>query len=91
MAALVRFPDIEPGTKVIVLVANLRPVKDVLFLLDAVDRTWTDGRDYTLVVVGCVLDYAYAAKVGCTCSVDGGAGFVVRECEGAFGAEWCVG
>ena len=51
------------GTKVVLLVANLRPVKDVLFLLDAVDAAWGDGHVYTLVIVGCVIHYAYAAKV----------------------------
>lgn len=57
------FVLLRAGTKVVLLVANLRPVKDVLFLLDAVDAAWGDGHAYTLVIVGCVIHYAYAAKV----------------------------
>ena len=57
------FPNVKPGAKVILLVAGLRPVKDVLFLADAVDRAWRSGSDYCLILVGGVIDYAYAATV----------------------------
>ena len=49
--------------RVLLLVAGLRPVKDVLFLADAVDGAWGDGKDLRLVILGGRLDEAYGAMV----------------------------
>lgn len=51
------------GGRMLLLVAGLRPVKDVLYLADAVDAAWGDGSTLRLVVVGGRLDVEYASAV----------------------------
>jgi hypothetical protein len=51
------------GWRLLLLVAGLRPVKDVLYLADAVDRGWGDGARLRLVVLGGRLDADYARTV----------------------------
>ena len=73
------FPDIPPTSKIVLLVANLRPVKDVTFLLDSVDEAWGNGEKYTLVLVGSVLDAEYAEAVRNRVNQSAGAVKLYRE------------
>jgi len=49
--------------KLLLLVAGIRPVKDVLYLADAVDAAWGAGERLRLVVVGGRLDEEYCQVV----------------------------
>eukprot|EP01045_Picozoa_sp_COSAG04_P003484 COSAG04_NODE_142_length_23587_cov_115.049295_11_plen_357_part_00 len=49
--------------KLLLLVAGIRPVKDVLYLADAVDAAWGAGERLRLVVVGGRLDEEYCRVV----------------------------
>eukprot|EP00811_Abedinium_folium_P019433 NODE_2837_length_2135_cov_181.575199.p1 GENE.NODE_2837_length_2135_cov_181.575199~~NODE_2837_length_2135_cov_181.575199.p1 ORF type:complete len:491 (+),score=177.14 NODE_2837_length_2135_cov_181.575199:63-1535(+) len=62
--AIFRDISLDGRRRVLLLVAGLRPVKDVLFLADAAEAAWgMEGGRYRLVILGPDLDAAYAAAV----------------------------